>query len=180
VRLEIRGEYPTDWPATAVRVRTEAGHRCVRCRHRFVPRRDAALLGVEPSTGRWSPCDEHCRHGGPVQTIRTVVGVINGHQYREETGAAWRVLTVHHLDGDKGNSAWWNLLALCQVCHLAVQGKVIPERPWLFEHTDWFKPYVAGFYAHYYAGQEITRAEAEADIGRWLALNPARLTELGA
>lgn len=29
-----------------------------------------------------------------------------------------------------------------------VQGKVILEREWLFEHSDWFKPYVMGYYAH--------------------------------
>lgn len=87
-----------------------------------------------------------------------------------------RVLTVHHLTGDKGNNRWWNLLALCQVCHLYIQGKVIPERPWLFAHSGWFQPYVAGFYASYYGQQEITRAEAEADLPRWLALNPVEVS----
>ena len=81
-----------------------------------------------------------------------------------------RVLTVQHLDGDKSNVRWWNLLALCQVCHLCIQAKVIPERPYLWEHSDWFKPYVAGFYAFTIAGQEISREEAEADLDRWLAL----------
>ena len=87
--------------------------------------------------------------------------------------ASRRVLTVHHLDGDKSNCRWWNLLALCQACHLSVQSRVLPERPWLFAHSAWFRPYVAGFYASYYGGREITRAEAEADLDRWLALNPA-------
>lgn len=27
------------------------------------------------------------------------------------------VLTVHHLDFDPTNCAWWNLIALCQRCH---------------------------------------------------------------
>jgi hypothetical protein len=67
-----------------------------------------------------------------------------------------RVLTVHHMDGDKANDAWWNLLALCQVCHLIVQAKVLPERQYLFEHAAWFKPYVAGFYAHQ-RGLELSR-----------------------
>lgn len=57
------------------------------------------------------------------------------------------ILTVHHLDGDKANNAWWNVLALCQRCHLRIQGKVILSRPWMLEHSDWFKPYVAGYYA---------------------------------
>ncbi len=58
------------------------------------------------------------------------------------------VLTVHHLDMNRENNAWWNLAALCQVCHLQIQGKVILEQPYMFEHSEWFKPYVAGYYAH--------------------------------
>ena len=60
-------------------------------------------------------------------------------------------LTVHHLDGNRANCAWWNLAALCQRCHLRIQGKVIMERTWMFEHSEWFKPYVAGFYAHLFS-----------------------------
>ena len=56
-------------------------------------------------------------------------------------------LTVHHLDLNPQNCEWWNIPALCQRCHLSIQGRVIMERPWLFEHTEWFKPYVAGYYA---------------------------------
>jgi 5-methylcytosine-specific restriction endonuclease McrA len=58
-----------------------------------------------------------------------------------------RGLTVHHLDLKKANCKWWNLVALCQRCHLQIQHKVIMERPWMFEHSEWFKPYVAGYYA---------------------------------
>lgn len=71
-----------------------------------------------------------------------------------------KILTVHHFDGNKANDAWWNLLPLCQVCHLKIQGKVDPEVPFFFEHSEWLKPYVAGFYALKYEGREITRAEA--------------------
>jgi transcription elongation factor Elf1 len=71
-----------------------------------------------------------------------------------------RILTVHHFDGDKSNDAWWNLLALCQVCHLKVQAKVDPQVPWFLEHSEWMKPYVAGFYAKKYEGHDITREEA--------------------
>ena len=81
-----------------------------------------------------------------------------------------RILTVHHLTGAKDDNRWWNLLALCQSCHLTIQGRVIPERPWLFEHTAWFKPYAAGFYASYYGGMDITRGDAEADLGKYLAM----------
>ncbi len=58
------------------------------------------------------------------------------------------MLTVHHLDMNPANCAWWNLAALCQVCHLHIQHKVVLERPFFFEHSPWFKPHVAGYYAH--------------------------------
>lgn len=57
------------------------------------------------------------------------------------------MLTVHHLDLNKSNCEWWNLAALCQKCHLQIQHKVVMERDWMFEHSEWFKPYVAGYYA---------------------------------
>ncbi len=69
-------------------------------------------------------------------------------------------LTVHHLDMDKANCSWWNLVALCQRCHLNVQGRVVMERPYIFEHAEWFKPYVAGYYAATYLNHpEISRDE---------------------
>ena len=40
--------------------------------------------------------------------------------------AAGRCLTVHHLDGDKGNCGHENLVALCQVCHLHIQARFFP------------------------------------------------------
>ncbi len=71
-----------------------------------------------------------------------------------------RILTTHHFDGAKDNDAWWNLLALCQVCHLQVQAKVDPHIPYFLEHSEWAKPYVAGFYAWKYEGKMISREEA--------------------
>ena len=56
-----------------------------------------------------------------------------------------RVLTVHHLDGDKSNCEWWNLPALCQICHLQIQAKVKMNQLWIGEHSEWFKPYLAGY-----------------------------------
>ncbi len=61
--------------------------------------------------------------------------------------STYHIMTVHHLDGDKGNARWYNLAPLCQRCHLSIQAKVVMERPWLFDHSEWFKPYVAGFLA---------------------------------
>lgn len=79
-----------------------------------------------------------------------------------KTEAAWRcvrcghihepragyTLTVHHLDMDPQNCAWWNLCPLCQRCHLQIQAKVVLERMWMLDHSLWFRPYVAGYYAH--------------------------------
>ena len=68
-----------------------------------------------------------------------------GHRHDPETGYT---LTVHHLDINPTNCAWWNLAALCQRCHLSIQGRVIMERVWMLPHSEWFRPYVAGYYAH--------------------------------
>jgi hypothetical protein len=84
-----------------------------------------------------------------------------------------RILTTHHFDGDKANDEWWNLMALCQVCHLQIQNKVIPEIPWFFDHSEWMKPYVAGFYAKKYEGRNITREEAVARMDQLLAYENA-------
>jgi len=80
-----------------------------------------------------------------------------------------KILTVHHFDGDKANDECWNLLPLCQVCHLQVQVKVDPAIPFFLEHTEWLKPYVAGFYAWKYEGRKITREEAESRLDELLA-----------
>lgn len=82
------------------------------------------------------------------------------------------VLTVHHLDGQKANCRWWNLPALCQRCHLHIQITVRMAQGFMFEHTEWFKPYAAGYYAFRFLGLELTRAEVEADLPRLLALQP--------
>lgn len=70
-----------------------------------------------------------------------------GHVNESETH---HVLTVHHLDADKSNCRWWNIPALCQRCHLSIQGRVIMARTWFLPHSEWFKPFVAGYYAHEY------------------------------
>jgi hypothetical protein len=68
-----------------------------------------------------------------------------GHAHDPKAGYT---LTVHHLDLNPANCAWWNIPALCQRCHLRIQNKVVMERRWMFEHSEWFRPYVAGYYAH--------------------------------
>jgi hypothetical protein len=91
-----------------------------------------------------------------------------GHPHDRATG---HVLTCHHLDLDPSNSAWWNLIALCQRCHLTIQAKVDLARPWVMtDHSAWFRPFVAGWYARRYEGKNLTRAEVEANLDRLLEL----------
>lgn len=68
-----------------------------------------------------------------------------GHDHEPQAGYT---LTIHHADMNPANNRWHNLLCLCQRCHLQIQAKVIMERPWMLEHSEWFKPYVAGYYAY--------------------------------
>jgi hypothetical protein len=58
------------------------------------------------------------------------------------------VLTVHHLDGNPANCADWNLAALCQRCHLKIQGRVRMAQGFFAEILDvaeWFKPHLEGY-----------------------------------
>ncbi len=58
------------------------------------------------------------------------------------------VLTVHHLDGQKANFADWNLAALCQRCHLAIQGRVKMDQGFfdsILPVSDWFLPHWKGY-----------------------------------
>lgn len=138
-------------PAIKDLIREEAHHRCERCWHPY-----------KKGMGEWSPCDEKCNHGGKlVEDLRY-------------TGEVWearaRVLTVHHLDEDKANCRWWNLVALCQRCHLLMQRKVVMNRPWHYSHSEWFKPYAAAFYAFKYLGEDLARADVMARMPELLAL----------
>jgi hypothetical protein len=153
--------YPPEWHETVKHaVREAAEHRCVRCGHPY-------LVG-ENGNGEWSPCDDGCQHDGPTRErfLDDVEGVYL-------TEAQWRILTVHHLDGNKANCRWWNLVSLCQRCHLRVQRVVLMERVWPWDHSDWFKPYVAGYYASVYLGEELSRDEVEERLEELLALEAA-------
>jgi len=90
-----------------------------------------------------------------------------GHEHDPESGYC---LTVHHLDGDKFNVKWHNLVALCQRCHLHIQAKVQMEQKWMFEHSEWFKPYVAAYYASTVLGEELSREEVEERMEELLEL----------
>jgi hypothetical protein len=131
----------------------------------------------------WSPCDSACIHEGPVRV--GAEGVWREHAELSagfhagdlvslhaplHVEAAWRILTVHHLNERKPDCRWWNLAALCQRCHLYVQRKVLMERVYPWEHSDWFKPYAAGWYAYAYLGEELSRADVAARLDELLAL----------
>jgi hypothetical protein len=116
----FKNDYAPDGKADRLKVREEAGNKCIRCNH------------------------PNCKE-------------------------TFHILTVHHFDGDKANDAWWNKMALCQRCHLKIQNKVIPQIPYFLEHSEWIKPYVAGFYAFKYEGENLTRDEVMARLDELLA-----------
>lgn len=168
-------------PAIKDYVREEAGHRCERCHHPYPP----GIAETHPR-GEWTPCDEQCEeHSADGARLVDAVGVViaegrgNAVVVKSDLSyvpvepihyeAQWRILTVHHLDGDKSNCRWWNLAALCQRCHLVIQGRVRMEQLYVLEHTEWFKPHAAGYYALKYCDQELTREETMAQLDDLLA-----------
>lgn len=143
-------------------IREQAGHRCVRCGH---PYRKG-----EHGSGEWSPCDRECRHG-----LLGAMDILRGRPYDIDEGgpsahARWRILTVHHLTGQKADCRWFTLLALCQRCHLEIQAKVSLDQLYPLEHSDWFKPYAAGWYAWRYLGEELSREDVTSRLDDLLAL----------
>lgn len=169
--LPITGEYPPNWKEISDATWAAAGHRCLRCHHPYKK--------GEHGTGQWTRCDDECRHGGPYGLLQDgllpqpFASPLTAAQLVAASWpvcAEWRIGTVHHFDGNKANVAWWNLLALCQRCHLKTQARVDPEVPYILEHSDWIKPYVAGFYAKKYLGKDLTREETMASLQNLLNL----------
>lgn len=142
-RNENRGEYPWNWRRISYRAKRLHGFRCERCHHPHVPRRPERIIydlwnhdwevtasvvwARAPRTTlafAWpwrrvrqnTKCDGFCTHAGDSKH---------------------RILTTHHLDGDKSNWRLWNLAALCQVCHLQVQAKICWDQTYLGEHSIW-------------------------------------------
>lgn len=163
-----KSSYPKYWDELAERTKNLASWRCVRCGH------------PHESPKERIPCDAQCDLIRHIEISQAAIlfnyAGLTTHpdEYRLDSGL-WlnqrqRVLTVHHLDGDKGNSAWWNLAALCQVCHLQIQGTVEIRQVYALEHSDWFKPYVAGYYAKTYQDRHLTREEVMAELDDLLQL----------
>jgi hypothetical protein len=167
-------------------VREQVGHRCERCQHPYPPG-----IALAHPKGEWTPCDTYCTHGGPVRVresardeewrvypdlrgLRAGDGIMdegpNGPVARWEVEALYRILTTHHLNGVKWDCRWWNLAALCQRCHLTIQGRVVMERVYPLEHTEWFKPHAAGYYASAYLGLDLDRDEVLERLDELLAL----------
>ncbi len=131
----------------------------------------------------WSPCDRECAHAGPLRCLvdgrvawqdagsaTTKTPTDHGIDTRTTYQAAYRILTVHHLNERKHDLRWWNLVALCQRCHLTIQRKVTMEDPWPWEHSEWFKPHAAAWYALRYLGENLTYTDTMARLDELLEL----------
>lgn len=176
--------YPPEWEAVSLETKLEAGFRCVRCQHPngiWCPTGTNAILVAETFA---------MRHAPPlmltgVRTYPVDGGVwIRDHRVpcdslctHDPDMSSDRILTVHHLDGVKANLAWWNLAALCQRCHLTIQGRVKMPQTYQLEHSTWFLPYVAGFYAATILGEDLTRTEVDRDLVRLLAAGQPHLED---
>jgi hypothetical protein len=184
---------PLKRPSIKDHVRELAGNRCVRCGHPYRKGEHEMEVQEDGSKVSWSPCDEHCTHLGSVR-MREVYRDGSWSEYdlsrigqpagdcifdydaekrriqRWEVEASWRILTVHHLNGLKFDCRWWNLASLCQRCHLTIQSKVYMERVYDKPHSEWFKPYAAGWYAWKYLDLELTREETMARLDELLDL----------
>lgn len=185
--------YPPEWHTTVKHlVRELAGNRCERCKHPYVVGTNKMERVWHEGGGfsyeSWSPCDGRCEHAGPIRYRNPAVAILDPDDASWtvseldhgpagdladsgwQTEARFRILTVHHLDQDKANCLWWNLVALCQRCHLTTQRRVVMDRAYIFEHSDWFKPYAAGYYAWKYLGEYLDRDETMERIDHLLAL----------
>ena len=96
---------------------------------------------IRKSTGEYPP-----NWGEIAKAVKDAAGWCCVRCNQPHNIPAGYMLTVHHLDLNKSNCAWWNIPALCQKCHLQIQHKVVLEQPYMFPHSEWFKPYVAAYY----------------------------------
>jgi hypothetical protein len=139
--------------------------------------------GRPRASTNWSPCDEQCEHEGPLRFI-DAPGYDSPDQFAGTAGqaaalmrgrvqAAWRILTVHHLNGRKHDLRWWNLIAACQRCHLWLQGTVVMERVYPWEHDHYFKPHAAGWYAYAYLGENLNKMQTMRRLDELLSLERA-------
>lgn len=178
--------YPVAWLEAKEIVRDLADRTCERCGHPYAP-----------GMGEWSPCRATCSHYGPGRHAPTEVdhrpvpeGMPphideDGWVYFDNGDVSWlvergievysryRILTVHHLNGVKHDLRWWNLAALCQRCHLTIQGRVRLEQTYPWEHSEWFKPHAAGWYAFAYLDKDASFEETMDHLEEFLSLERA-------
>lgn len=127
--------YPDDWPVVALKVKSLAGWRCVRCGHRHESPKEKL------------PCDSFCMPQYHPETYELQMFLWSEWVADRQRQ---RILTVHHLDGIKYNRAWWNLAALCQVCHLYIQRVTEHNMAYWYDREDfmgaegWLEPYMMG------------------------------------
>lgn len=163
-------DYPPEWPDLAKQYKDESAWRCVRCGHPH----ETTWKNPPADPSKASQCDDGCNHHYHRLNEGLLRLQFQGGLYKvtpQQIGfVPQRVLTVHHLDGDKENCRWWNCPPLCQKCHLEVQAKVTMAQQYLGEHSEWFKPYLAGYLAFHVLGEDFTRAKIEELLPDLLAL----------
>ena len=76
---------------------------------------------------------EHCGHPHELPSLRSQCDSRCSHP----VDGKQRVLTVHHLNMDPAECALWNLVALCQACHLSIQSRVDWHQGWLSDLPTW-------------------------------------------
>lgn len=178
-------DYPDEWPEVSWRVKCEARWRCARCRHPGGINVDDSLAAAHDYEAESVAGAIYCVCFWPgllrARTLRRdptdddswwipVPDLPCAFDCRHPDDGKRRQLTVHHLDGDKDNLAWWNLVPLCQVCHLQIQAKVVLDQTYRLPHSPWFRPYVAGYYAERVLGVPLTRTQVESRIPRILRM----------
>ena len=83
-----------------------------------------------------------------MRSRKIPTGIANDAAYANDLESVGHVLTVHHLDGDKANCAGWNISALCQRCHLKIQGRVKMDQLFFLEVlpiSGWILPHYEGY-----------------------------------
>ena len=120
--------------------------------------------GTGDYPAEWPAFAKHLKDAAGWRCVRC------GHHHEPETGYT---LTVHHatMAKDEPFDHWWAFWVLCQRCHLSIQSRVVLERPWvMLEHSEWAKPFIAGFYAHKYLGVNLSREEVGVRLDELLTL----------
>ena len=107
--------YPANWPAISKAIRERANHHCEEC---GVSNQALILRStVDPSRFIVYDADRDCHYldGAPVR-LSEIPDEFEGDHYVRI------VLTVAHLDHNPANNDYANLKALCQRCHLRLDG----------------------------------------------------------